>query len=797
MKNLITNQFHSEQLRQLLAVPAESEIILERYSDSVATFVLLDSDNLAIYKQLYRAAKAKLKLRIRVTTVIQSPSDIPKPNIPPLPETAISHEQIIAPVDSATQRYSYLETVLSPPLPPRSTNAATTSTISEAPSSVSEKPITGNASETSLSSNEPKPIPVEPAFVDVPKSPKFYSSPFSIECNYCGRCVLNEHYHCSICDDGDYDLCVMCIQAGVYCLGQDHWMIKRCVQDGKVVNSTTERIAPRRQTPSGAAEPDVVDSKSPATSATLNSDSAEPKAENQVNEERTCNGCFKCNQRLIHFSPFGYQLEGVLTAYLIDQDVARMVTCSDCQDYDLCVTCLLKDKHGHHPAHVFTLVQDRDFCLRSLVQSRCRPGRHFHHAAICDGCNKRIVGVRHKCLTCPDWDFCWRCIETANTDHPGHRFAPVYSTLAEVPVHAEIHSGIFCDGPLCQGSDSQMSIVGLRYKCAVCHDTDFCAACEAHPKNKHNRSHPLIKFATPVRSVSVSTYSDDRLGGPVRLFGDLPQSSALPLPDEVDCISSYPADDFGLDAKSETSAEPKLVIEETAAQTEPTSTRLDYNALFEGETVPDGTEIAPGIVFQQSWTLRNPGPSAWPAGSSVRFVGGDSMFNVDDKHPSSIEAITFAMESNQLITPLAPGETAEFTVILKAPLREGTSISYWRLKLPDGTPFGHKLWCDIQVKDPVSAEKAERPLTRSDMVFPELEKESPVASVHEELTPAAPHPSITATAAPSVSNADSQSILDDVESLTLEDAETGDEEFLTDEEYDILDASDHEFTDRQ
>lgn len=65
-----------------------------------------------------------------------------------------------------------------------------------------------------------------------------------------------------------------------------------------------------------------------------------------------------------------------------------MVTCADCEDYDLCITCLLKDTHGHHPAHTFSLLHDRQFCLKNMVLSRCKPGRHHQHAAICDGCEK-------------------------------------------------------------------------------------------------------------------------------------------------------------------------------------------------------------------------------------------------------------------------------------------------------------------------------------------------------------------------------------------------------------------------
>jgi next-to-BRCA1 protein 1 len=41
--------------------------VFERYSDSSASYVTLDSDKPQVYKTLFRAAKAKLKLRLRAT----------------------------------------------------------------------------------------------------------------------------------------------------------------------------------------------------------------------------------------------------------------------------------------------------------------------------------------------------------------------------------------------------------------------------------------------------------------------------------------------------------------------------------------------------------------------------------------------------------------------------------------------------------------------------------------------------------------------------------------------------------
>lgn len=67
------------QIRVFLHVPAEQKITIERYSDSAASFVTLDPTNASVYKQLYRAAKAKSKLKLRVTRVVDESSVEPKP----------------------------------------------------------------------------------------------------------------------------------------------------------------------------------------------------------------------------------------------------------------------------------------------------------------------------------------------------------------------------------------------------------------------------------------------------------------------------------------------------------------------------------------------------------------------------------------------------------------------------------------------------------------------------------------------------------------------------------------------
>lgn len=231
---------------------------------------------------------------------------------------------------------------------------------------------------------------------------------------------------------------------------------------------------------------------------------------------------------------------------------------------------------------------------------------------------------------------------------------------------------------------------------------------------------------------------------------------------------------------------------QTVAEVKPAEAQVDekdLQAWFESDTTPDGSEFAPNRLVAQSWTIRNPGPHAWPAGCAVYYVGGDDMRNLDTKRPSSVSDVDPASHSNVLEKSLEPHQTAAFNVLLKSPAREGRFISYWRLKTPQGKPFGHKLWVDITVAN-TSAEEAKEKVSQplgedlpkeetSQMIFPKLEKESPVSSVHDVSTA----PVVAAEA--EAESADE--LLDDVDSIESDDG------FMTDEEYDILDASDEDY----
>ncbi|KAF3006645.1 hypothetical protein E8E13_008062 [Curvularia kusanoi] len=857
-----------DKLRAGLQIRDDEQVVFERYSDSAAAYVTLDSNAPAVYKTLFRAAKAKLKLRLRATVPGET-SELPMPPLPALSRAATA--------DASAFRLSS-ETLTPQAAAPISPVIARSP---EAPKFEAVNPVSSAKAADDGEAPVPKPFTTRQAFFDkLTKTP--HNAPLTfrpkstaactawvVYCNNCNHPMDDEHFHCSVCDNGDYDLCPACVDSGIHCPGDGHWMVKRFVKNGNVVNSTTQRIPPKVKIQT--TEPkDIPGAFTDEKQSIIYEEEA----------TRTCNSCVK-----------------VLSE-------KEFVTCTVCEDFDLCLECNASNKHGHHPGHAFKAATS-ETSLSALGNALCNPGRNARHNAVCDGCDKFIYGVRHKCLNCPDWDYCSQCLQNAKIIHPRHRFVPIYEPLTEPLSSGCRHYGIYCDGPLCKDKENLSYIEGIRYKCAVCHDTDFCQNCEAHPSNKHNHTHPLIKFKTPVRNVSVTTM-DEKVNNSITALGDRrpisrrstatetapvasPTNAATQVQTIVDVKPSVEL------AKKEKIAIQDLLsepIQEQPAVVESEPSRETLDAHFIRDTIIDGSKICAGQQFVQVWTLRNPGPNPWPAGCSVRHVGGDNMLNIDNSRPFSQSDLANASESNVIGAPVQAGEDVSFRVVMKAPQREGTAISYWRLKTADGIPFGHRLWCDIQTiaaptptparaaevaeapsslqmyeallqarlekmekakaicqsqaqqleqqkmeriqqvrkaaverllekrrknqaaalasirsaplpkpKETFKSPAAELPVEEkpeerqpnvqaSGMIFPQLEKESPESSTYEAPTAQPESPiSEKSTIARTVTVASDEEFFEDAESVALHSDDDG---FMTDEEYDILDASDEE-----
>ncbi|GAB1315092.1 hypothetical protein MFIFM68171_05302 [Madurella fahalii] len=790
------------KLRTILDIPASAEAVFERYSDSAGAFIVLDRANAAVYKQLYRAAKAKQKLKLRIT-VKETPTEETPTEEKTGPKPASVEDDVsddappfVGPSDNEREAEKPVTDTSSTTLPAQA-NEVKVEPAPEEP----EKPATSLEELRSIKEMlEERPVATEECSRPTPPSTSLFTAPiafgscpalrgnYAVCCNSCDQTIPDAHYHCSTCDDGDFDLCQECVDRGTTCNGPNHWLIKRFVKNGTIINSTTERLAPKQKQ---KAQPSEASAQAPPVPERI----IPVFNDFLYSSIRTCNCCVQ------------------------ELPEVDFVHCTTCEDYDLCRTCFAKNRHGHHPKHAFVAAVEGTR-LEPEVSRRLTAGRGQPHNAICDGCDENIKGIRHKCLDCPDWDYCSGCVVNASFIHPGHRFVPIYEPLeygADARLRAmarPTHAGICCDGPLCTTArDTSTYIVGDRYKCAVCNDTDFCEACEASPANTHNRTHPLIKFKTPVRHVSVTTTGENDKGRPMPTMGDRARSrpsvtssratetSSSPVlltnvQTVVDVKPSEPPAPVKAEQEKEIEVKQEVVGEKPLAAVRPVSVN-DLDAAYVRDTVADGTLFGPDHVFEQTWTLRNTGKVAWPAGCSVKFVGGDYMGHLDSNHPAATRDVEFSCESTICYASLLPGEEFDFTVLLRTPHRSGRFVSNWRLTTKDGNKFGHRLWCDVVVEKPnvvlpppavtepvkqtdekeVPKAEPETEPQHSQMIFPKLEKESPIASVHQE----------SKTESISAQEDEYEDCVDD--EWNEDESEEG---FLTDEEYDILDASDEE-----
>lgn len=384
-------------MRQVLDIKPEQHIVLERYSDSSGDYVTLDESNPQVFKTLIRAAKAKGKLRLKATVTpeakTESSVDLSARETKPSVSTFTSDIHF-----SATCSHKIQSARESTAVDQRSIGSGIFQ-FREARDRASQQTLINISDEAPL----PRPFVDSQAnffdkLADAAAQPLAFRTreliqpdvtlgrAWSVYCNECDKAMDDVHFHCSICDGGDYDLCKECVDKSKHCPGEGHWLIKRFIKNGEVVPSETERISPRKIC---AAQPvlSLIDASAekcmPGSFGILD----QPKF---ISEEprvatRTCNSCVV-----------------VLPEH-------EFVTCSTCDDYDLCIKCVGEDSHGHHPAHSFEPATSETI-LPAACEVKLAAGRNVRHSAVCDGCEKPIRGVRHKCLVCPDWGEYSRCL---------------------------------------------------------------------------------------------------------------------------------------------------------------------------------------------------------------------------------------------------------------------------------------------------------------------------------------------------------------------------------------------------
>jgi len=131
----------------------------------------------------------------------------------------------------------------------------------------------------------------------------------------------------------------------------------------------------------------------------------------------------------------------------------------------------------------------------------------------------------------------------------------------------------------------------------------------------------------------------------------------------------------------------------TATQAPPTPTSIpipcDRAEFVRDVTFLDGSVIAPGATFSKIWRLKNSGSCTWNSNYALVFVDGDAL------HSYNIVPLN---------RNIYPGETADLSVELTAPTKQGHYKSFWMIRNSTGQRFGigkyadKAFWFDIYVK---------------------------------------------------------------------------------------------------
>ena len=109
------------------------------------------------------------------------------------------------------------------------------------------------------------------------------------------------------------------------------------------------------------------------------------------------------------------------------------------------------------------------------------------------------------------------------------------------------------------------------------------------------------------------------------------------------------------------------------------------NAIYVADiTVPDGSELMPGIKFAKTWRIRNTGTCTWEEGTQLVFISGDEL-----EGSTAVDVPT-----------VAPNAQTDISVDLKAPTEPGSYKSNWQLQAPDGTRFGNVIYIKFVIPAP-------------------------------------------------------------------------------------------------
>ena len=146
----------------------------------------------------------------------------------------------------------------------------------------------------------------------------------------------------------------------------------------------------------------------------------------------------------------------------------------------------------------------------------------------------------------------------------------------------------------------------------------------------------------------------------------------------------------------------ELFLEVEVAQQAGPGDKLDSSKFVKDVTILDGTVKQAGEKFLKTWRIRNTGTRAWGQGYVLAYFKDEQMGG-----PAGVP-----------VPLVQPGEVADISVELAAPLTPGPHRSTWKLRSPQGQLFGDEFYALISVPTPVQIVRTNKAIFMGHDTFP-------------------------------------------------------------------------------
>lgn len=116
-------------------------------------------------------------------------------------------------------------------------------------------------------------------------------------------------------------------------------------------------------------------------------------------------------------------------------------------------------------------------------------------------------------------------------------------------------------------------------------------------------------------------------------------------------------------------------------QPTPTPQCMDNLVFVSDLTVPDGSEILPGMLVDKRWQVENTGTCNWNNLYRLKWIAGAEL----------------GLQTEQALFPARSGTESMIRIRFEAPQEPGSYRSAWQAYSPTGEPFGDPIFIEIVV----------------------------------------------------------------------------------------------------